>query len=143
MMITLQAYATQGKRKLKEFSADPRAQLGIRAAAYTLAGFLLSAASLGNVALPLAMGLVCACTGWPAVLSALGASLGYLTFWGAAGWQGVIWAVAALGISLLVGDRRISGDTPLLLPALAALTVSAAGVLFQTWLGDTTSVGSN
>lgn len=106
-----------------------------------LAGFGLSAASLNHRALPLAMALVCGCSGWSAVLSAAGGALGYLAFWGNAGYQGLCWIGAGLLLALFLGDQRIAGDTPLLLPALSGLIVSATGVVFQTWLADTTSVG--
>jgi hypothetical protein len=121
---------------------DPRLHLYLRAAAYFFAGFGLSAASLRDSLLPLSMGLVCACSGWSAVLVAAGGGLGYIVFWGAAGQQGVLWVLAALLVAVLLGDRRISIQTPLLLPALAGLIVSACGVVFQTWLSDTTPVST-
>lgn len=139
MMISLQGYVRQGKRKLRELVLDPRVHAYFRAAAHFLAGFGLSAASLFHGALPLAMGLVCACTGWSAVLVAAGGSLGYLFFWGSAGQQGVLWILAALAMTLLLPEQRVRMETPLL-PALAGLIVSASGVAFQTWLGDATPV---
>ena len=142
MMIALRSYTRRTRYRLKQLLLDPKIQLFIRASGYILAGFGLSAASLNHVALPLAMGLVCACTGWSAVLSAIGGSLGYLFFWGDAGYQGLCWVAAALLLALFLGDQRITGDTPLLLPALSGLIVSATGVVFQTWLADPTSVGS-
>lgn len=141
MMISLQSYVRQGKRKLRDLALDPRIHLYARAGAFLLAGFVLSAASLGNQFLPLSMGLVFACSGWSAVLSALGGGLGYWVFWGSAGYQGLLWLILGLTVSLLLGDRRIIRQTPLLLPALSGLVVSAAGVLFQTWLADTAPVG--
>ena len=142
MMITLRSYTRRTRYRLKQLLLNPRMQLFLRAAAYFLAGFGLSAASLNHVALPLAMALVCACTGWSALLSALGGSLGYLLFWGSAGYQGIFWIAAGLLLALLLGDQRIVGETPLLLPALAGLVVSAIGVIFQTWLSDTAAVSS-
>ena len=141
MMISLQSYVRRGKLKLRDLALDPRLHLYGRGLAYFLAGFTLSAASLQNRSLPLSMGLVFACTGWSSVLAAAGGSLGYLAFWGAAGQQGVLWLVAGLTVALLLGDRRITGQTPLLMPALAGLIVSASGVLFQTWLQDTAPIG--
>ena len=126
---------------MRQLLLDPKVQLFIRAAAYVLAGFGLSAASLSNKALPLAMALVCGCSGWSAMLSAAGGALGYLVFWGNAGYQGLCWIGGGLLLALFLGDQRIAGDTPLLLPALSGLIVSATGVVFQTWLADTTSVG--
>lgn len=141
MMISLQSYVRRGKRTLRNLALDPKMHLYARAAAHFLAGFGLSAASLGHAAMPLSMGLVCACTGWSAALVAAGGSIGYLLFWGSAGQQGILWLLVGLAVALLLGDRRVSGKTPLLLPALAGLIVSASGVLFQAWTNDTTSVG--
>lgn len=141
MMISLHAYVRRGKHKLRDLALDPKLHLYARAAAHFLAGFGLSAASLNNSALPLPMGLVFACGGWSSVLVAIGGGLGYLVFWGSMGQQGLLWLLAGLTVTLLLGDRRITSETPLLLPTLAGLIVSASGVIFQTWLGDTTSVG--
>lgn len=141
MMLSLQTYVRRKRRSLRNWALDPRVHLYARAVAYILAGFGLSAASLGHAALPLPMGLVCACNGWPAVLAAAGGSLGYLVFWGAAGYQGLLWTGGGLILSLLLSDRRIDRETPLLLPALTGLLVSASGVFFQTLLQDTTAVG--
>ena len=140
MMISLQSYVQRGKLKLKELALDPGVHAWLRAMAHFTAGFGLSAASLFHGPLPLAMGLVCACSGWSAVLAAGGSCLGYLFFWGAAGQQGIVWLAAALAVTLLLPEQRVVSETPLLLPALAGLIVSASGVIFQTWMGDTTSV---
>ncbi len=141
MMISLQSYVRQRKSRLRELMLNPRLHLYARAGAFLLAGFVLSAASLGNHFLPLSMGLVFACSGWSAVLSAVGGALGYWLFWGQAGYQGLLWLAFGLTVSVLLGDRRAIRQTPLLLPALAGLIVSAAGVLFQTWLADTAPIG--
>ena len=140
MMLTLQKAALRGKQFLKNLSFDPRLHLYIRAAAYALGGFILSAASILHRSLPLAMGLVCGCTGWGAVLSATGSVLGYLFFWSSQGYQGVFWTLSALAAVLCLGQRRLLADTPLLLPALTGLIVSAGGVLFQAWMADRTPV---
>ena len=139
MMITIQSYMRQGRHIQRRWALDPRLHLLGRAAVYFFAGFALSAASLANGAMPLAMGMVCACTGWSGVLVALGGCSGYLLFWGSAGYQGVLWCVAGLAATLVPGPR-LGGHMRLLLPALAGLIVSAAGVVFQTWMGDTTPV---
>ncbi len=142
MMMTLRSYTRRSRYRLRQLMLDPKVQIVARAAACVLAGFGLSAASLNHVALPLAMCLVCACSGWSAVLSALGGGIGYLVFWGSAGYQGVCWIAAGLVLALLFGETRLIAETPLLLPALSGLIVSATGVIFQTWLADTTGVGS-
>ena len=64
MIITLQSYIRQGRHTLRKWAADPRVQLGARMGAYVLAGFGLSAASLNHLAQPLALGFVCALSGW-------------------------------------------------------------------------------
>lgn len=140
MMLSLQIYARRGKRWLHRLLTDPQAHLYLRAAAWLLAGFTLSAASLGNRLLPLAPALVLACNGWAATLTALGGAIGYWLFWGGAGYQGQVWLLVALPLTLLFGRERTRQWAPFLLPALAALVVSAVGVAFQTWLQDTTPV---
>lgn len=141
MMISVGAGVQSLYRQLKKHLLQPKVQLGVRAAGYFLAGFGLSAASLSHAALPLAAGFVFGCSGWSAVLSALGAVCGYLLFWGKAGLQGLFWTAGALASALLLQENRVDRQTPFLRPALASLTVSAVGVLFQIWLSDTTSVG--
>lgn len=141
MNMSLQSYVHQSKRSLANLIANPKLHGFLRAGLSLFAGFCLSAASLGNAPLPLAMGLVCACSGWSAVLVALGGFLGYPVFWGSSGLQGLLWVGAGLFVALFLADRRMVRQTPLLLPALAGLIVSAAGVIFQTWLQDTTPVG--
>ena len=141
MMLTLRSYARRSKRQLQRLITDPRTHLYLRAAAWFLSGWILSAASLGNRCLPLCMGLVLACSGWSAVLTATGSALGYLLFWGSAGYQGLGWLLAALLPALLLGNGRFGRWTPYLLPAIGALIVSGMGVAFQTWMADNTPVG--
>ena len=94
------------------------------------AGFAFSAASLGHHILPLALALVCACSSWPAVLSALGGILGYRVFWGP-DQQPMVWLLAGLLVALLLGRRQISREAPLLLPAVSGLIIASCGLLFQ------------
>lgn len=140
MIDSIQSYVRRGRHTFRKWALDPRIHTLGRAAAHFAAGFGLSAASLGNACQPFAMGLVCACTGWSAVMAAIGGSLGYLLFWGNLGYQGILWLIAGLAAAELLGDRRITGDTPFLLPAVAGLIVSAGGVVFQNWMQDTTPV---
>lgn len=132
MMTTIQTYVRRGQRSLGRWLLSSRVQLWGRAASYVLAGFLFSAASLFHCSMPLAMALVTGCSGSAAALAAAGGAVGYLVFWGSAGQQGVLWIVCALAASLTMGKGR--QQTPLLLPALSALIVSATGVAFQVWL---------
>ena len=139
-MISFQSYVRRGRHILRRWAVDPRVHILSRAVVHTLSGFLLSAASLGHTAMPLALGLGCACSGWSAVLTAAGACAGYLLFWGSAGQQCVIWLAAGLPAALLLSDCRLTRQTPLLIPSAAALIVAAAGVIFQTLELESTPV---
>ena len=140
MMQTLQSYVRQGKRAVGNLALDPRVHGYLRAAAYILAGFGLSAAGLKHAPLPLPMALAIAAGGWPAVLVSAGGALGYIVFWGSIGRQGIFWLSAGLGACLCFSDRHNFRDTPALLPALAGLIVSASGVAFQAWTKDSTPI---
>lgn len=139
-MVSLQSYVRRGKYRLRDLATNPKIHMLARAAGHFLAGFGLSAASLSNSCLPLSAALVCAGSGWSGVLVCFGSALGYWSFWGSAGSQGLLWAGAAFLVSLFLGEHRLTRETPLLLPAVAGLIVSASGVIFQAWLGDTTTV---
>ncbi len=130
-MIVIESYVRRGKHILRRWLLDPRVHILLRVAGYLAAGFTLSAASLGQSILPLSLALVCACSGWPAVLSALGGIVGYRVFWGP-GQQPILWLTAGLLAALLLGKRRLSRETPLLMPAIAGLIVASCGVLFQS-----------
>ena len=136
----ISSYVRQGQHTLRRWALDPRVHGGAIGAAHVLAGFCLSAASLEQGLLPLVMGLVWACRGWQAVLAAAGGMVGYGLFWGSAGLHGVIWTGLALAGVLLFGDSRISREYPMLIPATGMLMVSAVGLGFQIFGGDTTSV---
>ena len=130
----------QSRHRLRRWVLDPRVQRCGRLALYAVAGFCLSAASLEQGALPLVMGLVWACRGAAAVLAAAGGCLGYGLFWGQAGQQGLWWTGLSLTGVLLLGDRRITREVPLLVPSLGMLIPSAVGLGFQIWAGDTTAI---
>lgn len=141
MMVTLGVYVRRGRRILRRWAADPRVHTLLQGVGYLLAGFFSSAASLSHRAQPLALGLICAHTGWPAVLLALGSLGGFGFFWGSAGTQGLLWVTLALGVSLFLGERAFFRDTPLLMPALAGFLVAATGLLFQYLALDTPPIG--
>lgn len=141
MMLTLGVYVRRGQRTLRRWVADPKIHTLLQCAAYLLAGFLLSAASLVNFCQPLALGALCALTGWPAFLLASGGMAGYLVFWGAAGAQGVIWLMAGILLAQILGGRQFLRETPLLMPALAGLTVALAGLAFQLWQKEAAPIG--
>ena len=130
-MTTIQAYVHRGRFHLRQWAVNPRIHTFVRGSGYFFAGFSLSAAALGHRLLPLGLAWVCACGGWPAALSAAGGMLGYRLFW-SADVQPIVWLAAGLCAALLLGNRRISRDAPLLLPAIAGLITASSGVLFQT-----------
>ena len=137
-MISLQSCVRKGKHTLHRWLMDPRTHTVLRAAGYLLASFLLSAASLGNVPLPLSLALVVACDRWQALLAAVGGCVGYLTFWGKDGYVCLIWLGLGLAAALLTGSSKRPGE--LLSPAVAGLITAACGVLFQLLREDAPSV---
>ena len=136
----VETYLRRGKRSLERLALDPKVRGAGAVLAYGGSGFLLSAASLGNYPQPLAMGLICATTGWRTLVMSLGAMVGYPTFWGSAGNQGIVWSAAAGLLALLVGKRQESKDQPLMIPAIAAFLTAVAGLAFQLMVGDKTPV---
>lgn len=140
MMLSISSYVRRGRHTLHELSLDPKVHTLIRYGLRFGAGFCLSAASLGNYAQPLCLGLVCAATGPGAALIALGSLCGYGFFWDSAGAQGMVWVLAGLITTLALAGKRVSREVPLLIPSIAALIVSATGVAFQFWLSDNTPI---
>lgn len=133
-MISIQSYVRRGNHILRRWAVDPRIQVAARAAGHLLFGFVLSAASLASSPMPIALGFVCALSGWAGVLAALGGCAGYLLFWGSVGYQASVWLGAGLAAALLLTDRPLIREAPLLMPAVAGLIVASSGVVFQ-WLG--------
>ena len=121
MMTTLSSYIRRGRHTLGRLWLDPRIRNILRWGGWFLAGFCFSAASLRHATLPISMSLVLALSGWPAFLAALGSGAGYLCFWQAYGLQGVVWVVLGLAEGLGLGQRKLTQEQPLLLPAAAAL----------------------
>ena len=136
----ISSYVRQGQQTLRRWALDPGLHRMARGTAHALAGFCLSAASLDHGMLPLVLGLVWACRGWRAVLVAAGGMAGYGVFWGGGSLQGLVWTALALIGVLLLGQRRVAREQPLLIPAIGMLTVSGIGLGFQVFAGDTTSV---
>ena len=131
MMVTIGVYMRRSQRLVRRWASNPRVHVFLQAGGYLLAGFLGSAASLGNRLQPVVLGLLCAQTGWPAVLIAMGSALGYLLFWGNQGPVGVVWTSVGLAAALLLRGRPVQRETPLLMPAVAGCIVAATGLLFQ------------
>lgn len=131
MMVTLGVYLRRGRRLMRRWAADPRVHTLLQGALYLLSGFLSSGASLLHWAQPLSLGLICTHSGWPAALLTLGSIGGACLFWGSAGTQGILWAVLALGTVLILGERPVFRETPLLMPALAGFLVAVTGLILQ------------
>ena len=140
MITAIQSYVQRGRFMLRRLRLDPRFHSGVRTAGFFFAGLIMSAASLAHRPQPLTLGILCALSGWPAVLAALGGAAGYWLFWGSAGMQGVVWMAFGLPLALLSRKFSLPRSSPLLLPSMAALVVSACGVLFQMRFGDTTPI---
>lgn len=136
MMTKLRGMRVNWQRTLAQMMADPRMQLYARIGGCFLVGFLFSTAGLVNQPMPLALGFVFGCSGLSSLAAASGSILGYLLFWGGAAKQCILWIGSALVLQLIFGKRLALP----LLPAVAALLVSAWGVFFQVWLGQETSV---
>ena len=141
MMVSIQSYVRRGRRIFRQLAGNARLMGIMQGAAYLAAGFLLSAASLGNLPQTFCLGLLCAApAGWSLLLLAAGSAAGYMAFWGSAGLQGLVWVAAGLMAAGLLGGRKINWRVPLLLPSLAALIAAGSGLAFQLFLDDTTSI---
>lgn len=140
MMVTLGLYVRRGQRLFRQWMLDPRLHALAQGALYILSGFFLSAASLGSFPQPLSLGLLCALSGWPAVLMAAGSVAGYLVFWGSVGTQGTLWIAAGLLAVILLGGRAILREAPVLMCAISGLIVAASGLFFQVFQGDSTPI---
>lgn len=139
-MSPIQSYIRQGRHTLRRWVLDPRVHKLAQVAAYILAGFGFSAASLGQVPLPLTLALVIACGRWQALLTGVGSCLGYLVFWGSNGYVCMIWVALGLVAAVLLGNLQLSKQAPLLLPAVSGLIVAVCGVVLQLLLEDQTPV---
>ena len=141
MMTMLGSYVRRWRRIARRILNDPDLQGPLRAGAYFLSGFCLSAASLGSSLQPFCLGLLCAgLPGWLPGIYAIGCALGYWVFWGMRGLQGVMWIAGALPVCMLVARRRRLERIELLLPSFASLIVAACGVIFQSWRGEDTAI---
>ena len=140
MMVSVGVYVRRWRRILLRWASDVRVHMWLQTLGWVLAGLMLSAASLSHHPQPLSLGLLCALSGWPAVLFAAGGMAGYLLFWGAAGAQGVVWLMVGLVVALFLGGREILRESALLMPAIGAVIVAAVGLGFQVFFGDDTPI---
>lgn len=133
MMTTLSSWLRRGRHLLRQAFLDPRIHRAAKALGCALAGFLLSAASLGHRPQPLSLGLILVLPGWYALFSCLGSVGGYLFFWNAYGLQGMAWVFFG-AVGALIADRVESlRETPALLPAIGGMAVAVTGLAFQFW----------
>ena len=137
----VETYLRRGRRNLQRLALDPKVRSAGAVMAYGGSGFLLSAAGLGNFPQPFAMGLICATTGWRTLVMSLGAMVGYPTFWGSAGNQGIVWSAAGGLLALLVGKKEESREQPLMIPAIAAFLTAVTGLAFLLILKEGTPPG--
>ena len=136
----VETYLRRGQRSLQRFALHPGVRSTAGVIAYGSSGFLLSAGGLVGSAQPLAMGLICAQTGWRALIMCIGAMLGYPVFWGSGGKQGIVWSTSAGVLSLLLGKRQETKDQPLMIPAIASFLTAVTGLCFHLLLGETAPV---
>ena len=132
----VETYLRRGQRSLERAVLSPGVRRTAVAAACTGGGFLLSAVGLRGMPQPVAAGLILGAAGGRAVLMTLGAMLGYPTFWGMAGTQGILWAAAAGLLAVMAGSRQESRDQPLMLPVIAGFMTLTAGLSFRLLLGE-------
>ena len=140
MMVTVETYLRRGQRRLQRLLLEPRLRWAARTGGYLGGGFVLSAASLMNLPLPLCMGLISAAPPGQAVLICLGAMAGYPFFWGTAGSQGLVWSAAGGLLAVMVGRDPRSREQPMMIPVIAALLTAVTGLCFQAFLGEDTPV---
>ncbi len=137
MIAELKNYIQTGRRLLRLWMSKPGVEPAMRAGAWCVAGFCLSAASLANFLQPLCLAMLCAgIPGWMSLAFAAGSGLGYWLFWGENCLQALMWMAAGLPVCVLVAQSKLGRNMPLLQPALASLIVAAGGVVFQIWQGE-------
>lgn len=141
MMTLLENYVRRGQLWLRRWAARTEYRTALRIVGWLLAGFCLSAASLGNRMQPLCLAVLCTgIAGWTPLAFALGSAAGYWVFWGHESLQALLWLAGGLPVCVLFTQSRLGRTMPLLQPAMAALIVAFGGVAFQLWRGDTTPI---
>lgn len=138
MMASVETYLQKGRIQLRRLAVEPRVRTGAVVAGFALAGFLFSAAALSNCAMPIAMGLISAMTGWRALVMGLGSVAGCWVFWGEGGYQAMVWAALGCLTGLFLGKKRLAEQSRMLIPSLSGLLVASTGLAFQLlWKDDT------
>ena len=111
-----QTILRRGRRSLQRMALDPKARSAGLVLFFGGSGFLLSAAGLTGWPQPLAMGMICATTGWRALVMSLGAMVGYPVFWGSGGNLGIVWSAAGGLLALLLILWKVTNLFLILLP---------------------------
>ena len=137
MMTSIATYVRRGQGRARQWAARDGVRAAGRTAFSFAAGLVLSAGSLAGQPMPLGLGLTMDLRGLGAIASAAGSALGFHLFWGAAGLQGMAWAASALVLSWFLRRRP---QNLAMLGALGAFLISAAGLVFQAWMGDQTPI---
>ena len=132
----VETYLRRGQRRLENLALNPRVRSVAAAVFFVGSGFLLSAVGLGKYPQPVAMGLICSAFGWRALLMALGAMLGYPTFWGSSGNPGIVWSAAGGLLAIMVGHRQESREQPLMIHCIASFLTVITGVGFRLVLQE-------
>jgi len=132
----VETYLRRGQRGLEHLALNPKVRSTVLAALCVGSGFLLAAIGFGKYPQPVAMGLICSAFGWRALLMALGAMLGYPTFWGSAGNPGIVWSAAGGVLAMMVGSRRESKEQPLMIPCIASALTVVTGLGFRFLLRE-------
>ena len=129
MINSIQSYIQPVRARIARLRGEPGLRRILRAVGFTGAGLFLSAAALGNVAQPAALGFALSCRGFPAVLAAVGGICGGFLFWGKGGMLSAAWLAAGLLVALIPKKYWAGGKT---LPSLlAGVIVAALGLFFQ------------
>lgn len=141
MMTILENYVRRGQLLLRRWTAGTGCKTALKILGWLLAGFCLSAASLGNRMQPLCLAVLCVSVpGWMPLAFALGSVAGYRVFWGDESLQALFWVACSLPVCVLFAQSKLGRTMPLLQPAIAALIVAVGGVVFQLWWGDSTPI---
>jgi len=138
MIHSIHSYIQPVRSRLTRLRSEPKLQQILRAGGFFGTGLVLSAAALGNVAQPVALGYLLSCRGLPGIMAAAGGIAGSFLFWGKQGYQCAAWLTVGLGVSLI--PRKLLAGGKGLLSLLAGILVAAMGLFFQVRLDDAVSV---